>query len=105
MPFKVDTPKTKGINEPYTFMLKLIGKETSSSKQSLKLIKVDEGKCEDDIGIFSLLGAFCFGIKVMGVTFVIDVMVPRVRIMHQEHCIELSPTILYPLALMSQWIA
>jgi hypothetical protein len=64
MPSIVYTPETKGENEPYTFTSKVISMETSSSEDSLKSIKVDEGKSEDYIGISYLLGASCFTMKV-----------------------------------------
>ncbi len=63
MPCRMDTPKTKGGNEPYTFMLYPISKDTSSSKELLRSIKVDEKKCNDDTGISSLLGASYFTMK------------------------------------------
>ncbi len=75
----VYTPETKGENEPYTFTSKFISMETSSLKKSLRSIKVDEGKCEDDIGISYLLGVFCFTMKVIGATFATNVMVLGVR--------------------------
>jgi hypothetical protein len=36
MPYRMDTPKTKGGNEPYTYMLYPTNRETSSSKESLR---------------------------------------------------------------------
>jgi len=59
----MDTPKTKGGNEPYTYMLYPTSRETSSSKESLRSIRVDEGKCKDDTKISSLLGVSCFTMK------------------------------------------
>jgi hypothetical protein len=46
----------------------------------LKLIKVDEGKCEDEIGVFSFFHTSCFTMKASGTTFAIDAIVPKVRI-------------------------
>jgi hypothetical protein len=76
----MDTPKTKGGNEPYTFMLELIGRETSLSKESLKSIKVNEGKCEDDIRIIFSSSASYFAMKATRTTFTTDVVIPWVRI-------------------------
>jgi hypothetical protein len=63
------------------FTSKLTSRETSSSKQLLRLIKVDEGKCEDEIGISSLLGSSYFTMKIVGATFAANATVPRVRTM------------------------
>jgi hypothetical protein len=73
----MDTPETKGGNEPYTYILYPTSRETSSSKESLRSIKVDEGKCKDDTRISSLLGASCFTMKPARATFTTYVMVPR----------------------------
>jgi hypothetical protein len=80
MPSRLDIPKTKGKNEPNTFTSKLIGWGTSSSKESLRSTKVDEGKCENDIGISSLSNASYFTMKATGTTFTTYVVVPRVSI-------------------------
>jgi hypothetical protein len=77
MPYRMDTPKTKGGNEPYTYMLYPTNRETSSSKESLRSIKVHEGKCKDDTRISSLLGASYFTMKAVGATFTTYVVVPR----------------------------
>jgi hypothetical protein len=45
----------------------------------LKLIKVDEGKCEDDIGLSSLSIVFCYTMKATRATFTTYVMVLGVR--------------------------
>jgi hypothetical protein len=71
----MDTPETKGGNEPYTFMSKFIGRKTSSSKELLKSIKVDKGKCKDDTKISSLFSASYFTMKAMGTTFTANVMI------------------------------
>jgi hypothetical protein len=75
----VDTFETKGKNESHTFTSKLIGRETSSSKQLLRSIKVDEGKCEYEIGISSLSSTSYFTMKTVGAAFTTYAMVPRVR--------------------------
>jgi hypothetical protein len=73
----MDIPKTKGGNEPYTFTLYPTSKETSSSKELLRSIKVDQRKCKDDTAISSLLGASYFTMKVARATFTTYVVVPR----------------------------
>ncbi len=75
----MDTFETKGKNEPHTFTSKLIGRETSSSEQLLRLIKVDEGKCEDEIGISSLSSTSYFTMKAVGAAFTTYATVTRVR--------------------------
>ncbi len=75
------TSKTRAQNEPKTFTSKLIGKETSSLEESLRSMKVDEGKCEDETGVSSLSSAFYFTMKVLGTTFATNATIPRVRIM------------------------
>jgi hypothetical protein len=40
-------------NEPKTFMSEFISKQKLSSKELLKLIKVDKGKCDDEAGVSS----------------------------------------------------
>ncbi len=75
----MDIPETNGDIEPYTFTSKLTGKEIFSLEQSLRLIKVDEGKCEDDIRLSFLLVAFCFTMKVVGATFTTNAIVLRVK--------------------------
>jgi len=42
------TFETGGGNEPKTFTSKLTSMETSSSEESVRSIKVDEGKCKDE---------------------------------------------------------
>jgi hypothetical protein len=54
--------------------------ETSSSKELLRLIKVDEGKCKNETWVSFLFGASYFTTKALGTTFAIDAIVPRVRI-------------------------
>jgi hypothetical protein len=76
----VDLPKNKGGNELDTFTSELTSMDTSSSKEWLKSIKVDERKCKDDIGISSLSSASYFTMKVGGPTFTIDSTVHGVRI-------------------------
>jgi len=61
-------------------MSKLTSRETSSSKESLISIKVDEGKCEDEIGISSLSNISCFTMKTSGTTFSTYATIPGVRI-------------------------
>jgi len=78
-----------------------IGRHTSSSKESLRLIQVHEGRCKDAIVVSSFYGVSYFTTKALGATFATNVDVPRVRIMPSEHCFKLSPTILYLLALIS----
>jgi hypothetical protein len=80
MPSRLDIPKTKGENEPNTLTSKLIGWGTSSSKESLRSIKVDEGKCENDTGISSSSSPSYFTMKATGATFTTNVVVPRVNI-------------------------
>ncbi len=77
MPCRMDISKTKGGNEPYTFMLYPTSRETSSSKESLRSIKGDERKYKDDTGISSLLGASYFTMKAVGATFATYVLVPK----------------------------
>jgi hypothetical protein len=48
-------------------------------KKSLRLIKVDEGKCKDEIGIPSLFGTICFMTKASKATFATNPIVLRVR--------------------------
>jgi hypothetical protein len=47
----------------------------------LRSIKVDEGKCEDEIGISSLSSVSCFTTKVLGATFATNAAILGVRIM------------------------
>jgi hypothetical protein len=63
----------------------------------LKSIKVNEGNYEDEMNIS------CFPKKASRATLAIDVAIPRVRIVPWQHCIKLLSTILYFLALTSQW--
>jgi hypothetical protein len=56
-------------------------RHTSLSKESLRLIKVDEGKCEDEIGVSSFFDVSYFITKASGTTFATNIDVPRVRIM------------------------
>jgi hypothetical protein len=60
-------------------MSKFIGRETSSSEELLKSIKVDKGKCKDDIGISSLSSASYFTMKATFTTFTTNVMIHGVR--------------------------
>jgi hypothetical protein len=81
MPSIVDIPETKGGNEPYTFMSKLISRETSSLEKLLRSIKFDERKCEDDTKIFFLSSVSCFTMIAVGVAFATNAMVPGVKTM------------------------
>jgi len=56
-------------------MLKLTSKQTSSSEKLLRSIKIDEGKCEDEIGVF------CFTTKASRATFTTNATIFKVRIM------------------------
>ncbi len=71
---------TEAGNELERFTSELTSKHTSSLEKSLKSIKVDEGKCEDEIGVFSFFGASSFTIKALGATFATDTVVFKVRI-------------------------
>jgi hypothetical protein len=51
-------------------MSELTGRHISSSKESLRSIKVDEGKCEDEISILF------FKTKASIVTFATDATIP-----------------------------
>jgi hypothetical protein len=62
-------------------MLELIGKQTSSSEELLRLIKIDEGKYENEIGVSFLSSIFCFTTKALGVTFATNAAILGVRIM------------------------
>jgi hypothetical protein len=62
-------------NEPKIFTSKLISRQTSSSKESLRSIKVHEGKCEDEIC------TSYFTTKALRATFTTNVVVLGVRIM------------------------
>jgi hypothetical protein len=75
------TSKIRARNEPKTFMSKHTSRETSSSKTLLKSIKVDERKCEDEIGLPSLSNVFYFTTKTLGATFATDAIVLEVKIM------------------------
>jgi len=75
------TSKIKSGNELEIFTSKLISRETSSSKESLRSTKVDEGKCEDETGVSSLSDVSCFTTKASEATFTIDANVLGVRIM------------------------
>jgi len=55
-------------------MLELTSKHTSSSKESLRSIKVDEEKCEDETN-FSF-----FKTKILGTTFATNVAILGVKI-------------------------
>jgi hypothetical protein len=46
----------------------------------LKSIKVDEGKCKDEIGVFSLFDVSCFTMKASRTTFTTNAIVLGVRI-------------------------
>jgi hypothetical protein len=60
-------------------MSKFIGRETSSSEELLKSIKVDKGKCKYYIGISSLSSASYFTMKATFTTFTTNVMIHGVR--------------------------
>jgi hypothetical protein len=49
------------------------GKHTSSSKESLRLIKVHEGRCKDVIVVSSFYGISYFTTKALGATFATNV--------------------------------
>jgi hypothetical protein len=54
--------------------------ETSSLEESLRSIKVYEGKCKDEIGVSSLFDTSCFTMKALGATFTTNAVVLGVRI-------------------------
>jgi hypothetical protein len=55
-------------------------KETSSLEESLKSIKVDEGKCKNEIGVSSLSDASYFTMKASKTTFATYAIVLGMRI-------------------------
>jgi hypothetical protein len=61
-------------------MLKLTSKQTSSLEKSLRLIKVDEGKCEDETRVSSFFDISSFTVKASKATFATDAVVLSMRI-------------------------
>jgi hypothetical protein len=76
----VYTSKTKGRNEPETFTSKFTSRETSSLEESLRSIKVYEGKCKDKIGVSFLFDVSYFIMKASGATFATNSVVLGVKI-------------------------
>ncbi len=73
-------PKSRPWMSQKTFMSKLTCKQTSLSKESLRLIKVDERKCENETRVSSLFSLSCFTMKTLKATFATNVVVLGVRL-------------------------